>query len=56
MSKREYPRDRKMKPYTPRWEKMANELARAFFVIVACPECGHPNPEQYVCSNCGCDR
>lgn len=44
---------KKIKPYTRKWEKMANELARAYQTIIACKDCGHPVLEGYCCTYCG---
>jgi hypothetical protein len=45
---------RKIEPYTPRWEKEANRLARDYCPsILACKKCGHPVIDGYCCDSCG---
>jgi len=45
---------RKIKAYTPKWEKMANILARTYCPpIKACKECGYPVIIGYCCETCG---
>lgn len=45
---------RKIKPYTLKWEKMANELARSWCpTVYPCKECGHPVVNGYCCGYCG---
>lgn len=46
---------RKMKPYTPAWQREANRLAREWLTIRACGLCGHPAVSGYVCRVCGGD-
>jgi len=42
------------KPYTPKWERLANELARdAAPDITACVHCDSPVLDGYCCNNCG---
>lgn len=43
-----------IKPYTAKWERMADGLARDWVEIVACLRCGAPNIEGYCCNRCGC--
>ena len=46
-------RPRKMKPYTRRWERLANAEARSFApTIYACRKCGYPVVTGYCCTNC----
>lgn len=44
---------KKIEPYTRKWEKMANELARTYQHVIACKDCGHPVLEGYCCTYCG---
>ena len=44
---------RKIKPYTPKWEKLANELARTIMDIKPCRDCGYPVLKGYCCETCG---
>jgi hypothetical protein len=44
---------RKIKAYTPRWEKEANNLARVYCpTIRPCKDCGHPVINGYCCVFC----
>lgn len=44
---------KKIKPYTPKWEKLANNLARSWcWNIHPCKHCGHPVMGGYCCSFC----
>ena len=43
---------RKIKPYTRKWEKLANELARTYQQIKPCGYCGHPVLDGYCCQTC----
>jgi len=44
---------KKIKPFTPEWQKLANELARESMTIVACKHCGYPVIDGYCCLTCG---
>lgn len=45
---------RRIKPYTARWHKMADQLARsASPLIYPCAKCQRPVIDGYVCSTCG---
>jgi hypothetical protein len=44
---------KKIEPYTRKWEKMANELARTYQQIRPCNDCGRPVLEGYCCQFCG---
>ena len=45
---------RKMIPYTEKWEKEANALARSWcWNIKPCRDCGHPVMDGYCCGTCG---
>lgn len=44
---------RKIEPYTRKWEKLANELARTYQQIKPCRDCGHPVLDGYCCQTCG---
>ena len=46
-------RIRKMKPYTPAWERLANQIAREHVEVRACKTCGHPCHHSYQCTFCG---
>jgi hypothetical protein len=44
---------KKIKAYTPRWEKEANNLARVYCpTIRPCKDCGHPVINGYCCVFC----
>lgn len=43
---------RRINPYTPKWEKLANELARSYQDIKACKHCGYPVLSGYCCPTC----
>ena len=44
---------KKIEPYTPQWERMANSLARDYApTIKPCKECGHPVIDGYCCGFC----
>lgn len=47
------PKVRRIKPYTRKWEELANELARARVTIHPCADCGHPVIHGYCCEFCG---
>jgi len=47
---------RKIEPYTKKWEKLANELARIYRPIKPCKHCGYPVLEGYCCQTCGSDN
>lgn len=55
MAEKKEPKVKKIKPYTPEWEREANALARQSIRIRACGLCGHPAVEGYVCNVCGED-
>lgn len=41
-------------PESPRWEKLANQMARDFAPqIIACKHCRYPVVEGYCCRYCG---
>ncbi len=44
---------RKINWDTPRWERLANELARSRTIIKPCRECGYPVVDGYCCNTCG---
>jgi len=44
---------RKIKPYTKKWEKLADELARSLVPIKPCRDCGYPVIDRYCCDTCG---
>ncbi len=44
---------RKIEPYTRKWEKLANELARTYQQIKPCRDCGYPVLDGYFCQTCG---
>ena len=45
---------RKIEAHTPKWEKMANNLARGYCpAIRPCRECGYPVINGYCCETCG---
>lgn len=44
---------RKIKPYTRKWENLANNLARTYIKIRPCRECGYPILDGYCCQTCG---
>ena len=45
---------RKVKPYTAKWEREANALARNYAPsIYPCKKCGHPVLQTYACTFCG---
>jgi hypothetical protein len=45
---------RKIVPYTPRWDRLANSLARDFAPpIYPCPDCCMPVMQGYCCTYCG---
>jgi recombinational DNA repair protein RecR len=46
---------RKIEPYTRKWEKLANELARTYQTIRPCKHCGYPVIDGYCCQTCGSD-
>lgn len=46
---------KKIDPYTPHWEKLANQVARCFApLIYPCGECGYPVASGYCCTFCHC--
>ena len=45
---------KKIEPYTKKWERLANDLARTWHVIKPCKECGYPVTDCYCCGTCGC--
>ena len=47
---------RKIEPYSNRWEKLANELARTYTNIRPCDHCGHPVMDGYCCGTCGSNQ
>lgn len=47
---------RKVIPFTKKWEKEADQLARSWcWNIRPCRKCGHPVHDGYCCSFCGSD-
>lgn len=44
---------RRINPYTPKWEKLANQLARTWVIIRPCRKCGYPVIDGYCCGTCG---
>lgn len=53
MSEPKTRKPRKIKPYTRRWEALANEEARAAVRIHPCRDCGGPVLYGYCCVRCG---
>jgi len=51
------PKIKKIKPYTARWEREANKVARTYAPeIYPCETCGYPVATGYCCGYCGsCD-
>jgi hypothetical protein len=48
---------KKLEPYTPEWNKLANIVARNFAPpIRPCRECGYPVVDGYCCGRCGSTR
>jgi hypothetical protein len=47
---------RRIKPYTPKWEKLANQLARSWNQLKPCRYCGYPVTVGYCCGTCGSDN
>lgn len=46
--------DKKLEPYTPAWERLANAEARGYAPpIRPCKECGGPVLSGYCCTRCG---
>lgn len=44
----------KIEPFTPQWQREANNLARTHCpTIYPCKECGHPVMVGYCCGTCG---
>jgi len=43
---------RKIKPFTRKWEKLADELARSICDIHPCRHCGYPVLKGYCCGTC----
>lgn len=39
----------KIEPYSPKWEKLANQLARSRVEIRSCKQCGFPHIKGYCC-------
>lgn len=47
-------RVKRIEPYTPQWESLANSLARNWVpTIYPCHDCGGPVIKGYVCERCG---
>jgi hypothetical protein len=45
---------KKIEPYSPKWEEMANDLARSFCPrIYPCKSCNSPVVPGYRCNFCG---
>jgi hypothetical protein len=45
---------KKIEPYTPEWERLANQVARDFApTIYPCADCGRPVANGYCCTHCG---
>lgn len=45
---------KEIKPYSPRWEELANQLARSFAPdIFPCKTCKRPVVSGYCCQSCG---
>jgi hypothetical protein len=42
----------KAEPYTPQWERKANELVRSYVLIYPCHNCGWPVMKPYCCTFC----
>ena len=47
------PKFKKIKPYSSRWERIANEVARDIVSIIPCKDCGYPVVDGYCCQTCG---
>lgn len=43
------------KPGQPKYEKLANALAREYSYILPCVTCGYPAKQGYICMNEECD-
>ena len=44
---------RKIKPYGPKWERLADAVARGFAPsLYPCAKCGYPVLSGYCCSGC----
>ncbi len=43
---------KKMTPYTPEWERLANAEARNYVTIKPCRDCGGPVIDGYCCNHC----
>ena len=43
---------RKIEPYTVKWEKLADNLARSLHYIRPCKHCGYPVLDGYCCGTC----
>lgn len=44
---------RRIEPYTPAWERLANALAREYVRLYPCAQCGGPVNDGYICQRCG---
>ena len=44
---------KKIEPYSPTYERMANSLARNYVTIKPCAKCGAPHIVIYCCGHCG---
>ena len=43
----------KIEPYSAKWERMADEIARGNTTIIPCKDCGYPVMAGYCCQHCG---
>jgi hypothetical protein len=43
----------KLEPYTPEWERLANQEARYWTPLKSCRDCGGPVHTSYCCRRCG---
>ena len=50
-------RDKKMEPYTEKWERLAGSIARTYLPgMYPCNKCGGPVVRGYICETCGCSN
>lgn len=47
------PKVKKIDPDSPKWERLANKLARNTVFIKPCKDCGYPVIDGYCCNTCG---
>lgn len=46
---------RKIPAFGPKWQSIANRMARGRVLIVVCSLCGYPRFDGYICGWCGGD-